>query len=115
VFHKILPFLKNKKDGAEHHQKSDEIIPFQFFLEINHRKSAKDKRRFSCKNKKPRKRAGSQGAIRFRLTGVSPQSLTGFSMFFVNDSRRSFRRKTIFWAKTSWLIFLPLFSFSPWD
>jgi hypothetical protein len=38
----ILPFLKNNKNGAYNQHKANEIIPLQFFFEIDDRENGKN-------------------------------------------------------------------------
>lgn len=37
----ISPLLKNDEHGADHHGKTSQIVPFQLFLQIDHREDAK--------------------------------------------------------------------------
>jgi hypothetical protein len=34
------PFLKNDEHGTDHHGKTSQIVPFEFFLQIQHREDA---------------------------------------------------------------------------
>jgi hypothetical protein len=40
-FVSISPFFENDKDRADHHGKTSQIVPFQLFLQIDHREDAK--------------------------------------------------------------------------